>query len=211
MRLYLSSQNLGNHADRLLEMVDTKSVAYIGNSKDHWSDADRATKVAEHKAQFEALGFVFTEIDLREYFEKNITEDDLATYGLVWGTGGNTFLLRRALNDSGMDKALTKLIRENKLVYGGSSAGSIVATPSLSGTELGDKPSLVKTVYGKDEIIWNGLGLIDYYFVPHYESDWFGAEAQAMVEYFEAHNMPYKALRDGEVLIIDGEIEEVLS
>lgn len=211
MRLFLSSENFGAYQDELLRLVgDNKKVAYIGNAKDY-NEADRRLKVPQHKQQFEDLGFEFTEFDLRDYFGKRkITEDDLSDFGLVWASGGNTFLLRRAMNDSGFDKILIDLIKRDRLAYGGSSAGSIVATPSLKGTEYGDDPEQVSIIYGK-EIMWDGLNFIPKHLVVHYKSGWFGAEAQKMVDYFESNSIPFQILKDGQVCIVDGEREELLT
>lgn len=211
MRLYLSSENVGKHAARLIELVGSnKTVAYIGNAKDYWGAESRAVKTTDHKAEFEANGFEFTEFDLRNYFDQQkITRQEIERFGLIWCSGGNTFMLRRALRDSGLDKIIIDLVNEDKIVYGGSSAGSIVATPSLHGTELADDPNVVGDFY-KQEVLWEGLKLTSNYIVPHVGSDWFGPESAAMVQYLKKNKLSYKALIDGHVYIVDGDNEEVL-
>lgn len=210
MRLFLSSQDFGNHADALVELVDKKSVVYIGNAKDAYDLAERNQKSIENKIAFECIGFDFYEIDLRNYFENNSDlEDEIKSCGLVWLGGGNTFLLRRALVDSGADEIIKRLVNEDLVVYGGSSAGSIIPTPSLKGTENGDDPEAVREIYGKDAT-WEGLSLVDFHVVPHYESEWFGVEAQAMKDYFVKNNLKHHALNDGQVYIVDGERQELL-
>jgi dipeptidase E len=211
MRLFLSSQNVGNHADRLLDLVgENKKLIYIPNAGDYSQKAVSEAKREEHKKQFEDLGFTFTKVDLKDYFGKpEELAKKLRGAGLVWVPGGNTFLLRRAMYDSGLDRLLVTLLKEDKLVYGGSSAGSIVMTPSLHGTEWGDDPDQVKEVYGKDKI-WSGLGLVDFFIVPHYGSDWFADEAKHMAGYLKKHNLPYKALKDGQVIAVDGAKQELL-
>ncbi len=212
MRLYLSSENVGHHGDRLLKMVGAnKTVAYIGNAKDYWGLESRIKKTADHKAEFESFGFKFTEFDLRNYFDQQkITESDVSGFGLIWCSGGNTFLLRRALRDSGLDKIIIDLVKADKVVYGGSSAGSIIATPSLHGTELADDPDVVRTTYDKD-VFWEGLSLTPNHIVPHVGSDWFGPESAAMIQYLKKNELPYKALVDGQVYVVQGETEELLT
>ena len=82
-------------------------------------------------------------------------------------------------------------------------------TKTLRGTENGDDPYLVPEGY-KEDIIWNGLGLVYPQLVPHYESEWFGSESQAMVDYFEHSGLKYVTMRDGDVYVVDGEYEELL-
>lgn len=212
MRLYLSSNNVGVHGDRLLELVgENKTVAYIGNAKDYWGKESREKKTQDHREEFESLGFKFTEYDLRNYFDREkITASEIEKFGLVWCSGGNSFLLRRALKDSGFDQVILDLLAQDKIVYGGSSAGAIVVTPSLHGTELADDPGVVKTVYNQD-VLWEGLNLVDFHIVPHVGSYWFGPESASMVEYLKRNNKEYKALSDNNVVLINGNTQELLT
>ncbi len=213
MRLFLSSENFGKHPEALVALTGkNKQVAYIGNAKDFITAAERREKVAEHKRQFESLGFRFTELDLRDYFDSKAPKTILDGYGLVWCAGGNTFLLRSAMRLSNFDTILAAKVAGNEIAYGGSSAGAVVAGPTLCGTEHGDDPAEVKRVYRSD-VIWDGLGLIDTVVVPHWGSDWFGADAQRMadaLEHSETH-VKYEKLVDGQVLVLNGDRRELLT
>lgn len=212
MRLYLSSHGLGDHIDVLHEMVGSnKKVLYIDNAKDDLPELERAQHVAEKHAEFEKAGFDFYELDLRKYIGKPDTLAQIvAAAGLVWAGGGNTFLLRRVMKYSGLDTILQNDLKKDSCVYGGSSAGSIIATKTLRGTEMGDDPYTVPDDY-KEEIIWQGLGLLYVQLVPHYGSEWFGEEAQAMVDYFEENGLKHVTLRDGQVYVVNGQFEERLA
>jgi dipeptidase E len=122
--------------------------------------------------------------------------------------GGNTFILRKALLLSGADKLLRQKVEDEEFVYGGESAGSVIVTPTLQGVEFGDDPYLEVEGY-PDIDVWDGLGLVEYSIVPHYESDWMGAEK--MVDILEEENMPYKTLTDAQVLIVVDNSETILS
>lgn len=212
MRLFLSSENVGRYGDRLVELVgDKKRVAYIPNARDFWTDtAASEEKTEKHRRQFRALGFELEVIDLKDYFgTTKVAEETFTDFGLVWAPGGNTFLLRRAMYDSGLDIVLKELLIEDKIVYGGSSAGAIMAAPSLHGTDIGDRPQDVGDIYGK-EIVWDGLGLINKYLSVHNGADWFMEESKRVNQYFEHKHMPYIALEDGQVLVVDGDKEEFL-
>jgi dipeptidase E len=55
------------------------------------------------------------------------------------------------------------------------------------------------------EIIWGGLGFVEFSIAPHYRSAHpESEEIEKVVKYFEENNMPYRALHDGEVLVING-------
>lgn len=214
MRLYLSSAGIGNHLTTLVEMTDDRrKMLYVNNAKDFLSEAERDEHTAEKKQEFESYGFEFYELDLREYFDlkkRKILAEILKEADLLWLGGGNTFLLRRAMFYSGLDVMATELLRQDAFVYGGSSAGAIVATKTLHGTEYGDDPYQLAEGYN-EEIIWDGLGLIYLQLVPHFNSDWFADEAQAMIDALETIGLKYETLEDGQVYIVDGEYEEKLT
>lgn len=67
-----------------------------------------------------------------------------------------------------------------------------------------DSPHQVAEGYGS-EIIWDGLGLVDFSIVPHYRSDHPEAPAAELAaQYFTESRIPFRTLRDGDVLIQDG-------
>lgn len=211
MRLFLSSENLGNYPEVFLKMLgENNRVAVIHNAIDDWPLEEKHQKIKQHKDQLRSQGFETEEIDLREYFgSSQKLAKKIQGVGGIFVFGGNTFILRRAFADSGIDRLLTSALKDDELVYGGSSAGSIVMTPSLKGTEWGDDPDQVQKIYHRP-IIWDALNIVPFYIVPHCGTDWFGKEAQQMIDYLENNNLPYKGLHDGEVVVVDGDKIEVL-
>ena len=54
------------------------------------------------------------------------------------------------------------------------------------------------------ETIWEGLNFLEYMILPHYDSDHPESEdIDKEVEYCKQNNIPFKTLRDGEVIIIE--------
>lgn len=215
MKLYLVSSGLPSSEAglrRLHDMVGTdKRVLFVDNAKDGLPPEERAAHVDEKKKEFTDAGFDFYELDLRNYFrspDKLKPLVDAAPF--IWVSGGNTFVLRRAFAYSGFDSLLINALRNTSMVYGCSSAGSIILTNTLHGTEHGDDPYEVPEGYD-EEILWDGLGLVYPQLVPHYQSEWFGKEADAMVDYFKQNGLKYETLKDGEAYVVDGEYEGKLS
>jgi len=205
MRLYLSSYKIGNSPDRLQKMVGkNKKTAIICNALDVYNDLERRKESEQNEIRdLNALGFDAEIFDLRNYFNNNSSlKDDLSKYGLVWVRGGNSFVLRRAMKQSGFDKVIVDMLKNDEIVYGGYSAGVCVLAPSLIGLDLVDDKDTVPDKYGK-EIIWDGLKIIDYSFAPHYKSDHPESEmVNKQVDYLIENKILFKALRDGEVIII---------
>ncbi len=188
-----------------------RRVLFVDNAKDESPADERASHVEEKRKEFTDAGFEFFELDLRNYFrspDKLKPLVDAAPF--VWVSGGNTFVLRRAFAYSGFDSLLINALRHTNMVYGGSSAGSIIMTNTLKGTEHGDDPYMLPEGYD-ETIIWDGLGLIYPQLVPHFKSDWFGKESDAMIDYFNHNGMKYETLSDGEVYVVDGKYEQKLS
>lgn len=214
MRLFLSSENLGNHPDAFLRMVEPgRRVGLIENAKDDWSEDDRAAKVKQHMDQFAEQGFKPTDIDLREYFgQSEELRKIIETLDGVFVHGGNTFILRRAMAASGLDKILKELVPAGRPAYGGSSAGSCIAAPTLHGIERGDRPSpeAVPDSYPVKEVIWDGLNFVPFMVVPHYTSEWFRQDALVTEKSLNSQNIPYRILEDGQVIVVNDEKEELL-
>jgi len=204
MKLFLSSYYFGNHPEDFSSLIgENKNVAIIMNATDARPIDMHAAYLEKEVAKMANLELKADELDLKNYFNDNDSlKTKLKEYGAVWVMGGNVFLLRRAMQQSGFDKLIIDMLKDDSIVYGGFSAGNCVTGETLHGIELVDNPNDTAEGYNS-EIIWDGLGLIDYSIVPHYKSDHKeSAEIEKVVDYYKAHNMPYKTLSDGDAIVI---------
>jgi len=206
MRLYLSSYRIGDRAGSLLALLGSgKRAAIVSNALDNISATARSIyrdEVYDPHAELQGLGLATEELDLRRYFgQPEALQRKLGEFDLVWVVGGNAFVLRRAMKQSGFDDVITGMLDRDEIVYGGFSAGAVVAAPTLRGIELMDDPSEIPNGY-ETEVTWDGLGLIDYSIVPHFRSPHpEAAAAERAVRYLCGRGMRYRALRDGEVIV----------
>jgi dipeptidase E len=207
MKFYLSSYKLGNGVAKLKELIpaENKKTAYISNALDFSDDLERRKKSEQSDIEeLKELNLDIKIIDLRDYFNKQSElEKKLTEFGVIWVRGGNLFVLRQAMKLSGFDNILKNLIKRDNILYGGYSAGVCVLAPSLKGMDIID--DLNAKPYGnQSEIIWDGLGILNYSVVPHYRSDHPESEkAEKVVEYMVKNKIPFKTLKDGEVIIIE--------
>ncbi len=206
MKMYLSSYRLGDQPKALVSLVGRNNrAAVVANALDIMGDPDRRSDwVRREIDDLTSLGFMPEEVDLRDFFGKpEELAQKLSQFGMVWATGGNTFVLRRAFKASGMDEWLIGQKDNPEFVYAGYSAGVCVLSPSLKGLEKVDSPNDVPDGYPK-EVIWEGLGLIDFAFAPHYRSNHPESEAvEDEVAYYEERGIKFRALHDGEAILID--------
>lgn len=205
MKLYLSSFRLGDLPEQFAGLFgENKRVAIIPNAKDNYGDLHREQRILEEVEALTAIGLQPEIIDLRNFFQqKERLPEALNAFGGAWVVGGNTFVLRVAMKESGFDEWVKTKITDKNFVYGGYSAGICVLSPTLKGLNIKDNPEEVPEVYKKD-IIWEGIGILDYSIAPHYRSDHpESGSVEKEVEYWTANHMPYKTLHDGEVVIAE--------
>jgi len=214
MRLFLSSYRAGKHSKKLLELVgEGAEFAYISNSKDYQTADERKAKIEENFVWWRSIGLKPFEVDLRPYFDKSGAEEILSDYNFIWLAGGNVFLLRRALSYSGVDKYLYDAVRKNEVILGGESAGAIIMGPTLKYSEvendLEDSQRYAPEPY-KEEVIWDGLDLVNYVPVPHYKSPGYIGIDEYIVN-LEKDKIPYKKMTDDQAILINSNIEEFLN
>ncbi len=210
MRLYFSSYRFGDRIDLLLAMLPEGARAgVITNAADLFTPEARE---AYYRTVYDPLGELRVRgvdahlLDLRAYFGKpEDLKSKLDTLDLVWATGGNTFLLRRAMRQSGFDTLVHDFLAADRFVYGGYSAGAVVACPNLRGIDLMDEPERVAPGYDP-AVIWEGLNLIPFHLVPHYDSAHpESAAADKVTAFMLDQAMAYRTMRDGDVLIRDAQ------
>lgn len=210
MRLYLSSHRFGDRFDLFRAMAGQGArVGVISNALDLVPQEQReayARNVNDPLADLRDHGLAASDLDLRKYFAQPERLDAaLGELDAVWALGGNAFLLRRAMRQSGFDDAGVRRIRDDALLYGGWSAGAVVAGPDLRGIELMDQPNDIAAGYDPAPL-WDGLGLIGVHLVPHYDSGHAESPAaEKVTEYLLDHALPYRTMRDGDVLVCDGD------
>lgn len=207
MKLYLSSFRLGDHPERLVALLPPAArVAVVANAIDTEEPLVRDEKVAAERRWLVELGLRPDEIDLRDCSPADV-RTRLTRYDGLWVRGGNVFVLRAAMARSGADEVLPELIRSEALVYAGYSAGACVLAPSLRGLELCDDADAVG-----DQVRWDGLGVLAEAVVPHLESP--GHPESEVLEKVRALYLrtavPHLALRDGQALVVDGELRELV-
>jgi dipeptidase E len=205
MRLYLSSFKLGNHPNELVKLAKgKKNLRIIMNALDH-DQKTRDSFYREQKRDLENLSFITSELDLRSHFgDVNSLREILTETDILWINGGNSFILRRAMRQSGFDAVIHEYLETDSIVYAGFSAAAVIAAFSMRGLDFVDNPSVVPEKY-ESNVIWEGLSVLNYSIVVHYDSD--HSESKLVnreIEYYESNHIPYKKITDGQVIIVDG-------
>lgn len=214
MRLFLSSYRFGGDPDRFHALVDAGTrIALIAAAADAWPATARASAVVSDIAPLRRMGYRAEEVDLRSFIGRpDDLADHLARFGGVWVRGGNTFVLRARMAQSGADEIIGGRVRDGSLVYAGYSAGACVATPTLVGLDASDDPSEVRPTCAV-EPHWDGLGFVEFAIVPHFPGpnpgdvssvDTAGAASRTITALRSA-GIAYRTLTDDEAIVVDGD------
>ena len=209
MKFYLSSFSFGNqNAIEKLKVMMPKNtiIGHINNSRDYvGKDPKIAQEAQDEEIEFlNDLGFVAESLNLQDYFNKEqLLREKLKAINGLWISGGNTFVLRQAMRLSGFDNIVEELKNKDDFLYAGYSAGICVLSDSLESISQVDDPNNFP-YSGCSKTIWEGLGMFNYSFMPYYDSDHFeseeiGKEIQRCID----KKWLFKALKDGEVIIIE--------
>jgi dipeptidase E len=180
-----------------------RRVGVVRNALDCSSDIDRLERgrLQEFDA-LQSIGLKPELLDLREYFDASARlHAAIENLDALWVVGGNAFVLRRAMHQSGLDTALAKRAADPAFVYAGYSAGSCVVGVTLRGLQFADDHAIVPLGYSP-EPIWEGLGFVPFAFAPHYRSP--HPESGLIENVIDAYiqgKTPFMVLRDGEVHI----------
>lgn len=204
MKLYLSSQKFGSNIEKLVSLCgENKNVAVIANGLDDKPDDYRKGRVHAEIETLRLLGFTAEELDLRDFFlNPNALKNYLNGKSMVWIRGGSAFILNRAMIESGFSTVGVEMVKNSKLVYAGYSSALIVATTNLSGTEMVDDATIIPSGYSKVTNPFIGLGLIDFYLIPHIDSreEW-ARKIPLCVKTLREGGATIVTLKDGEVFI----------
>lgn len=199
MKLYLSSYRIPTPNDLAMLLnkpLEEVSVALIPNAKDYYIERAHNFKVGELVEYMQQLDLKVEVIDLRNYDNPDTLKEKLAGYDLIWAMGGNTYMLRYEMRRSGFEKVIGELL-EAGIIYGGDSAGALVAGVSIAGVEFADEPEFA------EEVIEDGLKLVPFAILPHVDNPEF-AEVLPIFRNLHQGKNDVIELKDSQAVIFDG-------
>ncbi|UTC56512.1 Type 1 glutamine amidotransferase-like domain-containing protein [Treponema sp. OMZ 906] len=157
MNLFLCS-HFSKVGALLKDLIAGKRVAFIPTASIH---EGYTGYVGSARTLFKKLGAELTEIEISTANASDITQVFDAA-DIIYFTGGNSFFLIDQLRKTGTDTLLKQQLEKGKLFIG-ESAGAIVCAPELSYIEKMDP---IPEDYSQSD--YAGLGLINFYVLPHY-------------------------------------------
>ncbi|MGI8419802.1 MAG: Type 1 glutamine amidotransferase-like domain-containing protein [Candidatus Levyibacteriota bacterium] len=160
MKIYLTSV-AANVLDKIVPLLDSSpkklKVAFIPTASDiykstPWLDAD--------KNKLKELGFKVKDIDLKNK-TKELLLQEFSDMDIIFVAGGNTSYLLEQAQKSGFMDIAGELV-DKGVIYIGSSAGSLLASPTIEMDKIYDDGEFGKVLYS-----YKGLGFMDFVVLPH--------------------------------------------
>ncbi len=206
MKLLLTSAGLSNPSivkaleDLLGKSATGVKLAFIPTAAN--VEPGEKSWMIDDLINFRKAGFEVDIVDIsavsKEVWLPRLQDAEVLFFG-----GGNTFHLMRWVKESGLQEELPELLQTR--VYAGISAGSCIAGPTIYNS--------VQNLFGeKYELeIKDGLGLVDFHFIPHLNSPYFDKiREENLREAAKDLTETVYALDDNSALkIVDGVVEVV--
>jgi dipeptidase E len=207
MKLFLSSVSVtGPQGQALAHLVGKPAreikFALIENAAEPYPDYPSPWLLAS-RADILAQPFQTDILDLKTYQTPADLKAKLITYDVIWLSGGNTYYLRWLLRETGADRVITELVNEGK-VYGGGSAGAIMAGPTLKFFEVADDPKMAP------EVLLDGLHFTDSVIVPHFDMAKYRDIMQGIVTNLKQAGYKPVPLTNSQAMVINGFDETII-
>lgn len=193
MRLFLASKSvtgkLGGHLIKLVgKPASDIRFCFIENAADPYPEEKKGF-VYDTREDIKAAGIAYDLLDLRKFDTTDALKEKLQSYDVVWVGGGNTYYLRWLMKKTGFDTIIKEVIQSG-VVYGGGSAGAIVAGPTIHGFESIDESEKAP------ELVIDGLGLTDLVVIPHWGKGNYQGKLEDIKKFFEQSNFTHTTITD---------------
>lgn len=195
MRLFLASalhEMLWSLIHKLWSL-EGKKVAYITNPADYdlaelqawetlwWIDNDAK--------MLRSIGVDLYPVDLR-VTQGDELRKELENLDGIYVSWGSTYYFRQLARESGYDKIIDSLLREQNKFYISTSAGSCV---------MGNKLKFIESGW-EEYKLYEWLWFIPSMILPHRWSQWFKEEYEQLIPLLYAHQQSFITLSDGQAL-----------
>ena len=173
---------------------------YIIENASDYKGISAQKKLRKYYEIIRKKGIKYDFLDLRNY--KNKGEDlnktlDLADF--VYISGGNIFYLYYWIVKSGFKQIIKKQL-ENSLIYAGSSAGSVIAGPTIKYFDEVDNISISPD---PTDIDWGGLNLVDFAIIPHWGEEKYKHKFNSIKEKLINDGVKVKTLNNKQAFFIE--------
>lgn len=179
--------------------LNNKTVTYIPTA----CNADKLKFIYKlRKWSFKSMGLALDELDISTS-SYEVIQTKLAKNDIIFVAGGITFYLLQEMKRTGADKLIIDEVNKGKL-YIGESAGAIITAPDIEYSSAMDSPKAAP-----DLKEYSGLGLVDFYIVPHAQNRAFDKAVKQIVNTYSS-TLDLRVIRDNQAILIKDHDVEIL-
>ena len=205
MKLFLASafDQVAELFEKRVQKLKGKKVIFIENPADIYNNDKWWVKL--DREAFIRLGSIVINVDLRDIamdeFKKILAEADI-----IHICGGSVFYTMSLLKEKGFDKIIADFVKENKLIYTGTSAGSMIVADNLSlDSHDPDEKQFVEKL--KDFL---GLGLVNFLIIPHANNKDFTDNNIEIIKNLTKFSQPVIFLYDTQAVLVENSKIEII-
>jgi dipeptidase E len=187
----LASKTLDLLTPFLPEKPEKMTVAFIPTASDLYKEKPW---VAGDRDKLKQLGFKVTDIDIKKFSKEKLREK-LKDFDVIFVSGGTTTYLLEKSRESGFDEIVKELVKSGT-IYIGSSAGSLIAGPTVEPDTIYDHRGL-----GGKLNSYKGFGLVDFVVLPHADKEKFSLIIMEIIKKF-GKRFKLKKLGDSQALLV---------
>lgn len=209
MKLFLASSfdEVAQLLPKKLGSVEGKKVLFVANASDNhtgdkwWIKTDRDA--------FEKLGCKMEDLDLRAVSSEELASQ-LQQADIIHFCGGSTLYLISLIKNRGLAQVITDFVGQDKIIYTGTSAGSMVPAKGLdlSIYDAEEKPYLEEAKGGDDH--YAGLDLVNFLIIPHASNRDFLEANIETAKHLPENTTPLLFLNDNHAVWVEDEKFEIL-
>jgi dipeptidase E len=200
MKLFLASafdQSLSSFK-KIFGSEKNRKVIFIANAADN----DKGNKwwIKNDRDAFLKLGCNPIDVDLRKITKKDFSKL-LKEADIIHFCGGSVIYLICIIKERGFVKLITDAVRKSKIIYTGTSAGSMIVAEDLT-IDAYDPDEKEFVARMKDN---SGLGLTNFLIIPHTNSKDFAKGNSKMVSELPEidSKQPLIFIYDGQAVLVD--------
>lgn len=187
-------------ATRFKELNPTlgNKVLFVENAAEPWKRTMELFWVENDRKAFTELGFEVAVVDLHVETPESLSTK-LDTADVLHVCGGGVFYINELIKDKNLVEPIVKAVAEGKVVYTGTSAGSIIVSKTFGCYE----PETEEVPFVKRSEDKVGLGLVDFVVVPHNNNPDSAAHHATMVPRMVDNPEAYYFIRDNQALWVE--------
>ena len=157
------------------------------------------------KDAFEKLGCKIQEVDLRAVSPEELS-GQLEKTDILHFCGGSVIYLASLVKDRELLALITNAVRQDKVIYTGTSAGSMLVSEDLTMGVYDPE----EEPYAKATKDYSGLGLVNFLIMPHADNRDFLESNKRTVEHLPENKTPLVFLNDNQVVWVENDKIEIL-